>query len=180
MADATPGTPIPVAPGGFGRSLGNIITTNLFPVRKHELVEVLVPAGTTKTRFYLPDLQNLRNVKIQNLEVLTIGEVAISPTGNVPASLLQASQSYITLQGYNGKEFLHQQPLLPLHYVFSPTNITQGLQKQFTNQRVNYPKCYIEFFGGVPAVAFSFLFSVYYVDMTPAEMNQANTFNNKG
>ena len=32
-------------------------------VVKHELIEVIVPAGSTATRFQLPDAQNLRNVQ---------------------------------------------------------------------------------------------------------------------
>jgi hypothetical protein len=157
---------------------------SLFPIRKHELVEVVVPALSTATRFYLPDLQNLRNVKLDAIEVYAKEDVLFTPTQNPVSSLVDMSASFLTLQSYNGKEFLHQSPFLSHHYM---QNLLGGafvldlFQKNFVGQRVNYPKSYIEFFhGGVPVPAqFSFLISVYYRDMTQEEMNQANTFNRK-
>jgi hypothetical protein len=156
------------------------ILSTLFPVVKHEIVEVVVEAGSTKNRYNLPDLQNLRNVKLRNVEVYTSSNVSVTPTGNPVVSPAELKKSYITLQGYNGKEFLHEEPLPALHYIFDADSNTELLQKEFTNQRVNYPKSYIEYFLSAPVPAtFSFLLSVYYVDLTQAEMNEANTFNNK-
>jgi len=156
------------------------IFSTLFPVVKHEIVEVVVNALTTKTRFNLPDLQNLRNVKLRNAEMFTRENVSISPTGVPIVTALDLQRSYLTLQGYNGLEFLHQAPAPSLHYQFDADQNTELLQKEFTNQRVNYPKSYIEFFPTVvPPTTFSFLLSVYYTDMTEEEMNKANTFNNK-
>jgi hypothetical protein len=156
----------------------------IFPVRKHELVEVIIPAGSTLTRFYLPDLQNLRNVKLECIEVYAKEDVLVTPTGNPVSSLADMSASYLTLQSYNGKEFLHTAPFLSYHYIQNllvGAFVTEFFQKMFVGQRVNYPKCYIEFFhAGVPVPAqFSFLLSVYYRDMTQEEMNTANSFNNK-
>lgn len=155
--------------------------STLFPVVRHEIVEVVIPALTTKTRFQLPDLQNLRNVKLRNVEVYNSNNVAVTPTGNPVVTALNMQRAYLTLQSYSGKEFLHEEPLPALHYQLDGNGQTELLQKEFTNQRVNYPKSYIEFFPVAPPVTqFSFLLSVYYVDMTQEEMNQANTFSNKG
>lgn len=161
------------------------LSTNFFPVRKHEIVEVIIPVGTTKTRFNLPDLQNLRNVKLNAVEILSANDMTISPTQNPVVTNLELGRAYLTLQGYNGVEFLHQNPLTTLHYTQGTliagqfTQVHQ-YQKQFTSQRVNYPKSYIEYFPlVVPVATFSFLISIYYTDMTMEEINGANTFKNK-
>lgn len=160
-------------------------STNFFPIRKHEIVEIVIPLGTTKTRFNLPDLQNLRNVKLNSVEILSANDMTISPTQNPVVTNLELGRAYLTLQGYNGLEFLHQQPMTALHYnqgtlIAGQFTQVHQYQKQFTAQRVNYPKSYIEYFPlVVPATTFSFLISVYYSDMTQEEIQGANTFTNK-
>ena len=156
------------------------ILSTLFPIVKHEILEVIVEAGTSKTRFQLPDAQNLRNVKLRNVEVYSSTNMAITPTGRAVVSPADLKRSYLTLQGYNGREFLHEEPLPSLHYLFDADNNTELLQKEFTNQRVNFPKSYIEFFYAVaPVTTFSFLISIYYVDLTTEQQEGADTFKNR-
>jgi len=45
---------------------------------RHELVEILIPAGSTLTRFQFPDIPNLRNSHIWGFQVYTRDEVTNS------------------------------------------------------------------------------------------------------
>jgi len=48
-------------------------------VYRHELIEVLIPANATATKFMIPDQPNLRNMKIMGVEAYTIDVTPASP-----------------------------------------------------------------------------------------------------
>jgi hypothetical protein len=154
------------------------------PIIQHEIVEVVVPADSPLTRIQFPDIQNLRDSNLIGIEFYqgvykyqdnvpnTVGGadaeiVKYSPTGRDLCPEIVANSAYLTLQAYNGVEFLHQSPLKTHRYVnnFSgnPGSTSEIYQKQFSQQKVNWPKCYIERFDKeIIKFEFSFLFSVYY------------------
>ena len=179
---------------------------NFLPIIQHEIVEIVVPKESSLTRLQFPDIQNLRDSNLVAIEFYmgvwrensgenppdpqtTIADndlqselIAKTPTGRYLAPQQVCKNTYLTLQAYNGVEFLHQSPILTHRYIgFSqPTSVkanfaSEVYQHQFSGQKCNWPKCYIERFDtykGNNAIAyeFSFLFSIYYY-----KTNEINT-----
>lgn len=136
---------------------------------RHELVSVLIPSGSTATRFLIPDLPNLRNTHIFGLQVYTVDEVAkdIQTQNPVLSHTAVLHNSFITFVNYGGKEFLKQAPSIMFNTIQQAlntgTNWNEQNFKSFVGQKVNYPKSYIEFATApVPAVDSVFLMSVFY------------------
>jgi len=145
-------------------------------VFKHELVEVVIPANQSPNQINFPDLPNLRWVHLWNItayfEVNFKG--SISGRNMVDSSLFKSS--YMTLQLYNGKQFLNQCPIQNFADMFL-TDIATGEifvdwnSKEFKGQRVNWPKSYLSVTGlGPDAEDRSFVFSIWYSD--PAEIEK--------
>jgi len=153
-------------------------------VGKHELFEIVIPAGSTATRFQFPDNQNLRNTKLKGLQVYTDAEVQqsiLSDSQIITPSAL--GFIFVTLQTYDGREVIKQIPIINLtsNGGFGVANLTNLGFAQFRNLKINWPKSYIEFSTpqADPNNDLSVLFSTYYEDLTQQERNQPNTFNHK-
>ena len=136
---------------------------------RHELVEIVIPANSTLTRYQFPDIPNLRNSMIWGMQVYTIDEIFNSPLSQ--NALLSHTnvlhKSFITLVNYGGKEFLKQAPSILFNTItFNLQTSTNSLEtdiKSFVGQKVNYPKSYIEFTATPSGIAnLSYLVSVYY------------------
>lgn len=151
---------------------------------KHELVEVLVPAGSTLTQFQLPELNNLRQVDLWGVQVYynsIVPKSVISQKDVIVKSVLQ--NAFLTLTNYDGKEFLKQCPMVMFQTIenslanVDPTlaSIQEKDFKAFAGQKVNYPKSYINVSAPVPVALVDqvFLLSIFYVD--PAELGKKQT-----
>lgn len=158
-------------------------------IKKHELFEVLVPAGTTLTQFPIPDIPNLRQVNLLAIQAYYIDLV---PKSVISQKVLVTKDifknAYLTLTNYDGKEFLKQAPMQMFQTIQGNTAETAGFPatiqetdfKNFVGQKVNYPKSYINVSSAIPVVGFDqvFLISVLYVD--PAEAGkEEGTFRNR-
>lgn len=126
-------------------------------MQKCEVIEILIPAGTTKTKIQLPDQQNLRNTHIMDIEAFyseILPKSILSLNDLIPLTLMKSV--FLTLQSYNGKNFQWQRPLIDFKYkanVITNGPVDNGLLiadiqnynlTRFNGQRVNYPKSYIE------------------------------------
>lgn len=136
---------------------------------RHELVNVLIPLGSSQTRYLLPDLPNLRNVHIFGLQVYTIDQITkdINTQNPVLSHTAVLHNSFITLVNYGGKEFLKQAPSIMFNTISAnlqtSTNWFENNTKSFVGQKVNYPKSYIEFTAAPSSsVDQVFLMSIYY------------------
>jgi hypothetical protein len=156
-------------------------------VVKHELIEVIVPKGTTATRFQLPDAQNLRNVQCWGIQTY-YGGTAATDNPIVPKSIISNLNvidkktfqiSFLTLQNYAGREFDKQAPLVQYQTiennmvsipfaenVFTECSIQEKDFKNFIGQKINFPKSYIDCVGKISSDTedLVFLISVYYTD----------------
>lgn len=154
---------------------------------KHELVEVIVPAGSTATRFQLPDLQNLRNVALWGVQIYYDKIVPFSVISGRPViGKGDAQFSFLTLENYAGRQFLHQSPYLLFQTI--ENNMAQTQQddcteqekdfKNFVGQRVNWPKSYIDTVQPIADKATDkvFLLSVYYTDLGEETAAEKATF----
>jgi len=155
-------------------------------VIKHELIEVVIPAGSTATRFNLPDAQNLRNVQTWGIQTYYENLVPYSIISTRPLIDKRLFlTSFLTLQNYSGREFDKQSPQSKFQTI--ENNMTAGTaectiqEKNFCSyigQRINFPKSFIDIVFAAPA-AFDqvFLLSIYYSDDN--ENYSQTTFANK-
>ena len=155
-------------------------------VVKHELIEVLIPAGSTATRFNLPDAQNLRNVQTWGIQMYYDKIVPFSIISSKPLiSKGGYVQSFLTLQSYSGREFDKQSPVSKFQTI--ENNMTTGTSecsiqekdmKSYVGQRINFPKSYIDLVTPI-ALAYDVvhLLSIYYTDENENFSN--TTFANK-
>jgi hypothetical protein len=83
-------------------------------IKRFEAVEIPVPNGSTLTRFYFPDLPQLRNAKIEAVQVYVAGAISATPlTGSTPVTLADAKKSFLTL--YQGDlQLIYNIPLVGL------------------------------------------------------------------
>jgi hypothetical protein len=146
-------------------------------VVKHELIEVIVPAGATATRFNLPDAQNLRNVQTWGIQIYYDLLVPFSIiNGNPTITKADSLLSFLTLENYAGRQFDKQSPINKYQTIehnlsevaLIPSTIQEKDFKSFVGQKINFPKSYIDTVtpianpvGGLNKV---FLISVYYTD----------------
>jgi len=117
---------------------------------KSELVEIKIPAGTTKATIQLPDFQNLRNTLIMDIEAYYQEILPVSPITNgqpcIPLSLMKVV--FLTLESYNAKRFSWRRPLIDYKqkYTFvigdAPIvdDIVNDNRRPFFGQRINYSK----------------------------------------
>ena len=65
-------------------------------ISRFEAVEIPVPSGSTLTRFYFPDLPNLRNARISAIQVYTAGTLTATPlTGSTPVTTADLKKSFL-------------------------------------------------------------------------------------
>lgn len=143
-------------------------------VVKHELIEIIVPAGSTATRFQLPDAQNLREVSTYGIQAYytnIIPNSIISGFGLISKDAF--TNSYLTLENYSGREFIKQAPMPQFQTIENdmvdgdnPASIQEKDFKNLIGQKINFPKSYIEtpFPIADGRVNTVFLISVYYTD----------------
>jgi len=114
---------------------------------RFEAVEVPVPAGSGLTRFFFPDLPNLRNARIRRIDCYTAGSIAATPlTGSTPVTTADLRKSTITL--YVGDlQLVYNMPLLTFNnsvnssadpYINIPINVN-GLTISWTKSYINLP-----------------------------------------
>jgi len=140
-----------------------------------ELIEIVIPAGTTKTKFQFPDQQNLRDTHILGLTTFTNDIVPVSIVSDNPVALLPfLKKVFVTLQAYNGENFAWQKPAVKLIDQEASTTFDNYAPEAFTKQRVNWPKSYIEIAAGaiIPVVDTVVIFEVNYLKASAAERKQ--------
>jgi hypothetical protein len=132
-------------------------------IERFEAVEINVPTSSTLTRFYFPDLPNLRNAKITAIQVYTAGTITATPlTGSTPVTTADLKKSFLTL--YEGDlQLVYNVPMLNFNnivnsaadpYTFELPNIN-GITVSWVKSYVNLPTAL-----ATTNVAYSF--GVYY------------------
>lgn len=141
-------------------------------VVKHELIEIIVPANSSATRFQLPDAQNLRNVQTWGIQFYYKDIVPASIISGLPViSKADFLQSFLTFEAYSGRQFDKQSPVQKFQTIengLSPAPDCSIQEKDFKNyvgQKINFPKSYIDTVKPISeAVDKVFLISIYYTD----------------
>ena len=120
-------------------------------IKRYESIEISIPNGSQNTRFYFPDLPNLRNALIDRL-VLYNSQV-INPsvlTGGTPATSTDIIDTSITL--YAGdQQLIYNCPLTSFLFGISSNYLTLSIDGvggyniplDFNGQIISWTKSYI-------------------------------------
>jgi hypothetical protein len=127
-----------------------MVSSCLLPIVRHEWVEILISANNAITRLYFPDIANIRNAHLRSIELYTGANFAVG-VQNIPVlSQLNLQTAWLTLQSYDGREFVHQRPAQDFFAFGAAINFNF---RDFVGQRVNWPKSYFDFVPPLAAVA---------------------------
>jgi hypothetical protein len=153
---------------------------------RHEIIEVVIPANSTSTRFLLGDYPNLRNVHLWGIQAYTNetnGKLGVNTLLNI-IDYATLTTGYLTLVNYGGKEFSKQLPLVN-YFTYHGDTAKYPFEtdtKNYTGQKANYPKSYVEF-TAAPASRVNdtcIMLSVYYsLPLAEEELEQKLSFGNR-
>jgi hypothetical protein len=148
--------------------------------KRHELVELVIPANSTGTRFPYPDIPQLRDDTTQDIVIMglytaSVDWMPLSPNGNPVATMAQLQNSFLVLY-IDGEESMRQIPLPLLQPLWQSlaTGNMQGLQDilDVENLRVDWNKSYIQAaapYGGGANAQFSIMLGVFYKKLRSGE-----------
>jgi hypothetical protein len=141
------------------------------PIRRYELIELLIPTNSTGTKFQFPDIPLLRDdttqdIIIRAIDVFTAEAMPNSPSNNPVSTTAQLLNAFLVLYIYN-EEAIHYIPLIKLQNVFQAlaTGTSQQTfeEVQFEDIKVDWNKSYIQFAQPLaPFTQFSFMLGVTY------------------
>lgn len=132
-------------------------------IKRFEAVEIPVPNGSTLTRFYFPDLPQLRNAKIEAVQVYMAGAISATPlTGSTPVTVADAKKSFLTL--YQGDlQLIYNIPLVGLN------NIQEGTTTPFVfdlpsmnDIDISWTKSFVSLPTALATTNVAYSFGVYY------------------
>lgn len=132
-------------------------------LNRFEAVEIPIPSGSTNTRFYFPDLPQLRNAMIQNLQVYTTDTLSATPnTGSAPVAYADLQKSFITL--YSGDlQLIYNAPLLAFNNIVnSNTNAYAFELPMLQNMVISWTKSYVSLSTSPTTTGTAYAFGVYY------------------
>jgi hypothetical protein len=131
------------------------------PIINYQLVTI--PVNQTQTRYYFPDLPNLRDVKTYKISAFHLGLISkdINGVGLVPQADFNAS--YITLYS-GGFEFVQKIGLSVFNNIALQTNaVNENGTLGLTPVEIDFSKSFVEVAPSITVTPpFSFMFGVYY------------------
>lgn len=161
------------------------VSSGLRRVYKSQLIEIIVPAGTTRTKFQFPDEQNLRYSFFMGFAVYDVETMPLSVLSTTDiVTLAQIRTISVTFQAYGGENFSWQTPAIAYANIGTAGTTQQFSPRVFAGQLVNWPKSYIELtdaslFPPAPDPDRAFLIEAFYKNMTKQDIDEAKTSYNK-
>ena len=119
-------------------------------LKLHEFMEVIIPNGSTQSRFYLVDLANIRNVRLRQLVTYNSSVLPFDTSGNPVVTQAILNRIFLTLVNWDGLQVYHQVPLNFFQTQFvvdTAGTVNNNFIAQLGDIIVNYPKSYLEYFG---------------------------------
>jgi hypothetical protein len=132
-------------------------------IERFEAVEINVPSGSTLTRFYFPDLPNLRNAKISAIQVYTAGSITATPlTGSTPVTTADLKKSFLTL--YQGDlQLVYNVPMISLNNIVNSAADPYTFELPAVNGiTVSWVKSYVNLPSALATTGVAYSFGVYY------------------
>jgi hypothetical protein len=149
-------------------------------LKRFELIELVIPAGSTGTRFPYPDIPQLRDDTTQDiiicgLESYSVEALPLAPSGNTTMSFAQMQNTFLTLY-VEGEESVRQVPFIRLNAMREAAaagttfNVVERLPVEYL--KVDWNKTYNQAaapYGtvGAPNTQFSILLGVWYKKLPP-------------
>ena len=139
-------------------------------VFRSQLIEQIIPAGSSLTKIQFNDQPYLRHRMIYGIEAINVNDMSLSPTNTTPISSANFKTGYLTLYLNDVGdpnavgEWIQQVPFTLLHRVQNASTdpfVRNGYE--LAGQIVYWEKCYVTFpvaVGGVNPI--SLLFNVYF------------------
>jgi hypothetical protein len=131
-------------------------------IKRFEAVEINVPSGSTLTRFYFPDLPQLRNAKIEAVQVYVAGAISATPlTGSTPVTLADAKKSFLTL--YQGDlQLIYNIPLVGLIDINDGTSPFVFQLPSMNDIDISWTKSFVSLPSALATTNVAYSFGVYY------------------
>jgi hypothetical protein len=132
-------------------------------ISRFEAVEIPVPSVSTLTRFYFPDLPNLRNAKITSIQVYTAGTITATPlTGSTPVTTADLKKSYLTL--YSGDlQLVYNVPMLTFNNIANSATDPYVFELPVVNGiTISWVKSYVVLPTALATTGVAYSFGVYY------------------
>jgi len=132
-------------------------------IERFEAVEIAVPTSSTLTRFYFPDLPNLRNARITNIAIYTAGSITATPlTGSTPVTTADLKKSFLTL--YEGDlQLVYNIPILSFNSIVnSATDPYQFELPSVNGLTISWVKSYVSLPTALATTGVAYSFGVYY------------------
>ena len=132
-------------------------------IERFEAVEISVPSGSTLTRFYFPDLPNLRNAKITGVQVYTAGTITATPlTGSTPVTTADLKKSTLTL--YEGDlQLVYNIPMLNFNNMVNSAADPYTFELPAINgMTLSWVKSYVNVPTALETTNVAYSFGVYY------------------
>ena len=132
-------------------------------IDRFEAVEIAVPSGSTLTRFYFPDLPNLRNAKITAIQVYTTGTITATPlTGSTPVTTADLKKSFLTL--YEGDlQLVYNTPMLGLNNIVNSASDPYTFELPAVNGiTISWVKSYVVLPTALATTGVAYSFGIYY------------------
>lgn len=130
---------------------------------RYEAVEIPVPSGSGLTRFFFPDLPNLRNAKIRQIECYTAGAISVTPlTGSTPVTTADLRRTTVTL--YVGDlQLVYNMPLVHFNnIVTSAADPYQNVPININGLTISWTKSYINLNSALVTTGVAYSFGVIY------------------
>jgi hypothetical protein len=150
-------------------------------IRRFEMVEMIIPALSTATRFNFPDIPQLRSdvtkdIVVRAIEVYSVEAVPLSFNNNAVTTLANLLKSSLTLY-IEGEESVFRIPMVKLLNINSNNAAAPVLWldeiNQFDNLQIDWTKSYITTpttYGN--AAVFAFVLGVTYKRYAPGTMKR--------
>jgi hypothetical protein len=131
-------------------------------IKRFESVEISVPNGSTLTRFYFPDLPQLRQAKIEAVQVYVAGAISATPlTGSTPVTLADAKKSFLTL--YQGDlQLIYNIPLVGLIDINDGTSPFVFQLPSMNDIDISWTKSFVSLPTALATTNVAYSFGVYY------------------
>ena len=132
-------------------------------IERFEAVEIAVPTSSTLTRFYFPDLPNLRNARITNIAIYTAGSITATPlTGSTPVTTADLKKSFLTL--YEGDlQLVYNIPILSFNSIVNSAADPYQFELPSVNGlTVSWVKSYVSLPTALATTGVAYSFGVYY------------------
>ena len=131
-------------------------------IKRFQVIEVPVPASSTLTFFSIPDQPQLRNAKIQGIQVYTPTTITKTPlSGATPTTLADLKQSYLTL--YQGDlQIIYRLPLLALNNISDLTSPFLFELPEMNDIDISWTKSSVTTAAALATTGVTYSFGIYY------------------